>query len=137
MTDQEADAARATATTTHSRSRPVGLLLAAVLAHLAGSRRPAPWLLAATAALAALAFQIEFSDGVLAIAAVGLLTLVTWSPRAWLLSAGSFVTASIGLWLAAGQRLADLPDWLRLPAPRSWAGTTTPWRSPRRAGSSG
>jgi hypothetical protein len=89
-------------------------LCALVLSQLAGSRRPSSWILAGAAALSALTFQIKFSDGVLAIAVVGLLTLVTWSPRAWLVATASFVTSFVGLWLAAGQSLADLPGWLRM-----------------------
>ncbi|PUA80584.1 hypothetical protein [Nocardioides currus] len=93
----------------------LALALAAVaLSHLSARRPPAPWLLVATAALAALGVQVKFSDGVLAVAVVGLLSLSTRSPRTWLVSAAAFVASSGLLWMAAGQSLRDLPGWLSM-----------------------
>lgn len=85
-----------------------------VLHYLASSRRPSVWVLAGAAALSALTFQIKLSDGVLAIAVVGLLVLVTRTALAWLASVASFVTSFVGLWLVAGQSLGDIPGWLRM-----------------------
>ena len=89
-------------------------LCAIVLGCLATSRTPGPWLLSVASCLSALAVQVKFSDGAFAVAVVGLLALVTWRPRLWLLSSLVFVASSVVLWVGAGQSLAELGEWLRL-----------------------
>lgn len=90
------------------------LIAMATLGHLVRSREPHPAFIAVAAVLAALSLQIKLSEGVLSLAVLGLLLVVTRSWRLAACAGASFGGAFVVLWLAAGQSIAQIGTWLVL-----------------------
>ena len=88
---------------------------------------PAPqWALVAGGALSALQLLIKLNGGVVCFL---VLLIAAWFARptgfrSVFIFVGSFAGAFVALWLLTGNRVADIPEWLRLSstAPRCQAG---------------
>lgn len=87
---------------------------AGVLALLMRSRPPGTWLVIAMSSISALLLQVKFSEGLLPIAMIGLLVLVSRRPAQAVVAVVAFVVSFLVFWLAASQSVADVPRWLRL-----------------------
>jgi hypothetical protein len=75
----------------------------------------AKWIPPALGALAALQLCVKFSVGIFFIVVTAVIVLARPGRRLTApLASGSFVTALVVLWARAGQRLGDLPEWIRV-----------------------
>lgn len=85
-----------------------------LLDHLDADRELGWGVLVPASIAAAWLVQLKFSEGVALVVMVGIAALVAPGPivRRAALAVGTFLLATVVLWMAAGQRLGDLPKWL-------------------------